>query len=120
MQDAGLRSVTPRGRATTYSSEAPAIASLARNGFVDEFTVDGSMLRLRGTGRRFRPEDLRIRDHFRFEGISDPDDMSVIYALEAGDGTRGILVDAFGAYADPNITALVDRIPMERWTKSAV
>ena len=106
-----------RYAAHAHSSEAPAIASLARNGFVDEFTVHDGALTLGGTGRSFRPEELRIRDHFRFEGTSDPDDMSVIYALEARDGTRGILVDAFGAYADPTITAVVDRIPMERWTE---
>jgi hypothetical protein len=40
--------------------------------------------------------------------------MSVIYALEATDGTRGYLVDAFGVYADPGVSSIVQRIPMER------
>jgi hypothetical protein len=70
-------------------------------------------LRLAGTDRRFRPEDLRIRNHFRFEGTSDPGDMSIVYALEARDGTRGILVDAFGTYADPAVGAILNRMTVD-------
>ncbi len=28
--------------------------------------------------------------------MSDPDDMSVLYAIESADGTKGSIVDAFG------------------------
>jgi hypothetical protein len=37
--------------------------------------------------------------------------MSVLYALKAQDGTRGLLTDAFGAYADPALGRLLRRIP---------
>ena len=59
-------------------------------------------------------QDVRIVDHYRFEGTSDPDDMSVIYALEARDGTRGTLTDAFGTYADPSVGAVLDRMGRAR------
>ena len=36
---------------------------------------------------------------YRFEGMSDPDDNAVVYALEAADGTKGVIVDAYGTYA---------------------
>lgn len=39
--------------------------------------------------------------------MSDPDDSSVLYALEGPDGTKGLLVAAYGAYADAGLgTAL--------------
>ncbi len=57
---------------------------------------------------------MRIVDYYRFEGASDPDDMSIIYALEARGGTRGILTDAFGSYADPAIGAVLDRMRVAR------
>ena len=93
-----------------HSREAPAIAALERRGYTADFLVDGDMVRIANTQRRYRPEDLRIRDYYRFEGTSDPDDMAVIYALEAGDGTRGTLTDAYGSYADPAIGRVVDRM----------
>jgi hypothetical protein len=52
--------------------------------------------------------------------------MSVIYALEARDGTRGTLTDAYGSYADPAVGAVVDRIPVapvavpRRWRRVLV
>jgi hypothetical protein len=93
-----------------HSHEAAAIAALNRRGFAAEFVASAEALRVAGTDRRFRPEDVCIRDYYRFEGTSDPDDMSVIYALEARDGTRGTLTDAYGSYADPTIGAVVDRM----------
>jgi hypothetical protein len=47
----------------------------------------------------------------RFEGISDPDDMAIVYALEARSGIRGTLVDAFGVYSDPRVGALMRQVP---------
>jgi hypothetical protein len=42
--------------------------------------------------------------------MSDPDDSSVVYATETDDGTRGLLVDAFGPYADPEVGRLLERV----------
>jgi hypothetical protein len=53
-----------------------------------------------------------IREVHRFEGESDPDDMSVVYAIEGKDGTRGVIVDAFGIYADPHVGALLKQVPI--------
>ena len=100
-------------RPVDYTSEAPAITALERRGFTAQFAAHGPHLRVTHSDRRFRPEDVRIRDYYRFEGVSDPDDMSVVYALEARDGTRGVLVDAFGSYADPAVGALLSRMLVE-------
>jgi hypothetical protein len=40
----------------------------------------------------------------RFEGNSDPIDNSIVYAISANDNSvKGVLVDAYGVYAE-NIT----------------
>jgi hypothetical protein len=114
------------GTPVDHSREAPALAALQRRGFTHEFLVRHGRLLIAGSERSFRPAELRILDYYRFEGTSDPDDMSVIYAIEARDGTRGTLTDAFGAYADPAVGAIVDRIPVtpfatrRRWRRSLV
>jgi hypothetical protein len=65
--------------------------------------VDGA-LRV-ATGETLWPRDLVIREVHRFEGVSDPDDMEVLYAIESASGVRGTLADAFGVYADPTTAA---------------
>jgi hypothetical protein len=92
-------------------SESGAIEHLAGEGFTDHFAVDGESLRNLDSGEAFRPDELVIRRFVRFEGVSDPDDMSIVYAIESHGGTRGTLIDAFGVYSDPVIGDFVDAIP---------
>jgi len=99
---------------TEHSREVVGIEALRRAGFAESFTVDGHCLRVTGSERTFSPETVRIVDYYRFEGTSDPDDLSVVYALETRDGTRGLLVDAYGSYADPGVGALLDRMAIDR------
>jgi hypothetical protein len=88
------------------------LADLADRGFAAAFAVAGDGLRAAGTVRTFRAEDLTIREFHRFEGISDPDDMAIVYAIESRDGTRGTLVDAFGVYSNPAVTRVLERVPI--------
>jgi len=90
-----------------YSTMAEAVDALRLRGFAADFALDQKSGGMTAHGRSFRSEEMRIVEHHRFEGMSDPDDSSVVYALEAADGTRGLLIDAYGAYAEAGIgTAL--------------
>jgi hypothetical protein len=83
------------------TGEAPTIDRLARRGFTDGFRVVDGGLQVLSSGKPLRPDDVVIREVYRFEGVSDPDDMAVVYAIESSTGVRGTLIDAFGVYADP-------------------
>jgi len=90
------------------------LASLQGRGFTANLGVVDGTMKVFDTGRVLRREDLVIREVHRFEGESDPDDMTIVYVLESKDGTRGVLVDAFGIYADPEVGALLSTIPDDR------
>jgi hypothetical protein len=90
------------------------IEELKGRGFVERFGVSGGQLRVLGSGRMFDPEDLTIREYHRFEGMSDPDDASIIYAIETRSGTKGVLVDAFGLYANPEVGRLLESVEIHR------
>jgi len=85
---------------------------LSRRGYREHFRVVDGRLHAIGTAQRFEPRDVVIRGYHRFEGVSDPDDMAIVYAIETKNGVRGILVDAFGVYSDPTIGAALRRVPM--------
>jgi hypothetical protein len=88
------------------------IAELKERGFVERFDVRDGQLRDLGSGRTFDAEDITIREYRRFEGVSDPDDASIVYAIETGGGTKGLLVDAFGPYANPEVGRLLETVEM--------
>jgi hypothetical protein len=98
----------------TYATLDGAVDELARRGFTERFRVVGGHLRALGTGEVLKTEDLLIREFHRFEGISDPDDMAIVYALESRGGIHGTVVDAYGVYADPAMSAVLDGIPIQR------
>ncbi len=63
----------------------------------------------------FTAHEVVIEEFDRFEGVSDPDDMSIVYAIESVNGTRGFLVDAFGVYASPVVNNFLAAVPIRRY-----
>lgn len=64
-------------------------------------------------------DELSIVEHYRFEGASDPDDMSVIYAIKSDDGLKGIVADAFGVYANPDLGGFLEKVKFKNIFKYA-
>ena len=98
--------------AEAYMTLAGALDELARRGFTARFQVFDGGLRAAGSEETMRPKDLVVREYYRFEGISDPDDMAILYAIESTSGVRGTLADAFGVYSDPATSAVMQDIPI--------
>ena len=75
---------------------------LNKRGFTQDFNVvDGRLHTISNESHKsYGPDEVTIVDFYRFEGESDPDDMSILYALEANDGVKGTISSAYGTYAD--------------------
>jgi hypothetical protein len=78
--------------------------SEAMNHFREEynydFDVEGRNIIIRDKNKIFKADELTILQSLRFEGQSDPADMSVLYLIEADSGEKGMFIDAYGTYAD--------------------
>jgi hypothetical protein len=92
-----------------------AIERLIAQGFTEHFGVVGDRLRAFESGKTFAAHEVVIQEYDRFEGVSDPDDMSIVYAIESVQGTRGFLVDAFGIYASPVVSNFLAGVPIHRY-----
>jgi hypothetical protein len=93
---------------------AEVLDDLARRGFTEQFTPAGGKLRGVGSRARFGADQVVVSEYHRFEGVSDPDDMSIVYAIETASGIRGTLTDAFGVYSDPDVGAFMDAVAASR------
>jgi len=91
-----------------------AVDQFVAEGFTANFGVVGGRLRAYDSGRTFAAHEVVIREYERFEGVSDPDDMAIVYAIESLDGTRGLLTDAFGVYSSPAVSAFLQHVPIRR------
>ncbi|WP_293890472.1 hypothetical protein [Sporocytophaga sp.] len=81
------------------------LEKLSQKGYTVDFQfVEGELVDL-ADRKSYTQEQVRIANIFRFEGISNPDDMAILYVVETNDGKMGTISDAFGVYGDPNLEA---------------
>jgi len=80
---------------------------MMEDGYKENFSMDEDQLKCLSTGKKYNSTDICIVNFFRFEGQSDPDDNSIMYVIETNDGKKGTLVDAYGAYADADISNFI-------------
>ena len=83
---------------------------LKSKGYREEFKISGNSLKTNDGLHSFTPKQIKINEHFRFEGESDPGDMTVLYAVETDSGIKGLLIDAFGVYSDPEESEFMQKI----------
>lgn len=76
---------------------------MEEQGYSGQFQAAEGGLKCVENDKIYTPSEVKVVNFFRFEGISDPDDMSILYVIETADGKKGTLVDAYGLYADDNI-----------------
>jgi hypothetical protein len=77
-----------------------------------DFKLKDNMLVCEKTHEFFNPEELAIKKIYRFEGNSDPSDMAILYGIASKNGTKGILLDAYGAYANSILGDFIKKIPV--------
>ena len=80
---------------------------MVSDGYTDDFRVTEKGLQSLNSNKIYRPHDINVVNFFRFEGVSDPDDMAILYVIETLDGAKGTLIDAYGTYSDPLVNAFI-------------
>ena len=85
---------------------------LTADGFTTDFRVENGRLHTLASNstKSYWPEEVTIVDFYRFEGESDPDDMSILYAIEANDGVRGTISSAYGTYGDADANDFMTQV----------
>lgn len=102
-------SSTPRN----YETMMEAVDALLKRGYQYDFKFENGALYCSGIDACFAPDDLLITEVHRFEGITDPTDSSVVYAIESKQGHKGVLIDAYGVYADESKNNFLKDIPVK-------
>ena len=95
-----------------YDTVTAAVNGLKSRGYTTDFNLEENCIICQGN--RFRANDFEIVEVYRFEGDSDPADEAAVYAIEGKNDTRGILVTAYGAYAESMEEEMIRKLAIER------
>lgn len=94
-----------------YASSSVAIDNLRKEGFNVDFNLEENCI-ICGSNK-YDVEDFEIVQVYRYEGDSNPSDESTVYGIQSKDGTKGILVTAYGMYTDSMSTALLRKLALK-------
>jgi len=96
-----------------YDSLIDALKDLKQRGFTVDFNLAFDHVKCQASGVCLNPSQFEITEHYRFEGNSNPDDSSVVYAIESKDGSmKGTLVSAYGMYSDNISDEMIQKLRM--------
>lgn len=96
-----------------FTSLVDGLAKLREDGYVRDFNQLENELECKELNRTYKPQDFTIVKTYRFEGMSSTGDNSVLYAIEANDGEKGVMVDAYGVYANAISPEMIQKFKVE-------
>jgi|SRR5690554_3107532 len=81
----------------SYTTLSEAIEDLQKQGYSEDFNLIAEGIESRSLKRQWDAGELEVIQFFRFEGMTDPGDNTILYLIETSDGKKGLLVDVYGA-----------------------
>lgn len=93
-----------------YETLSQATNDLRKRGYTLDFNLKESCLHCAQENLELSPLDFEVVEVYRFEGMTDPGDSAVVYAIESTDGLKGVLVNAYGVYADTASADIVAKL----------
>ena len=95
----------------SYGTLSETIIGLSKIGYTVDFNAEKECLICLAKGHVLKPDDFQIDKLYRFEGQSNPDDQSILYAISSpGLGIKGILVDGYGISSDEIVARFVEKL----------
>jgi hypothetical protein len=105
-------------RITNMTDMEKCLNKLEAEGYTDQYKVEKGKLNDLTNNKKYKARDVKAVNFFRFEGITNPEDMSILYAIETSDGRKGTLIDAYGLYADDDTSAFMQEVEIFKKTVS--
>lgn len=88
-----------------------AMQDLQSYGYTYDLNLRSNCVFCRDLKLEIQPTEFKIDKFFRFEGDSNPDDSSILFAISVPSyKIKGVLVDAYGIYADPLNAEMIQKL----------
>lgn len=87
----------PKSMKNSYSSLSVAVADLQKQGFTEDFNLVAEGIESKNLKKKWKAGQLDVVKFYRFEGMTNPGDNTILYLIETHDGQKGLLVDVYGA-----------------------
>ncbi|MEJ7768777.1 MAG: phosphoribosylpyrophosphate synthetase [Chitinophagaceae bacterium] len=95
----------------SYGTLSETINGLKKEGYTVDFNIGNECLVCRQIDAALSPDDFVIDKVYRFEGASNPDDQSILYAISSTRyNVKGSLVNGYGISAVIETDAVIKKL----------
>ena len=93
-----------------YSNLAMAISELQKRGFTHNFSVNDNGQLEEHKGKFYSFSEVELIEFHRFDGMTNPSDDSILYAIKTRSGLKGTVVDSYGANGSEVTSRFMNRV----------
>lgn len=92
----------------TMTTVSEVLNKLKKDGYTVDFNLSDNCLICQENSLKVHPDEFVVDKHYRFEGLSDPADEAIVYAISSiKHNIKGTLVNGYGIYSDEMTDSLV-------------
>ena len=84
----------------TFDTLSETMYYLKSVGYNQDFNLHPDWIEAPSLKLKLAPEEFHVDQVHRFEGMTNPDDSAILFAVSSSNGVKGLLVDAYGPYAN--------------------
>lgn len=85
----------------SYTTLSEAVNDLQKRGYTTDFKLCSDGIECPVQEIKLHPDHFEIVESYRFDGMTDPADEAIVYAIESKDGRmKGMLINGYGIYTD--------------------
>jgi hypothetical protein len=94
-----------------YDTLVDATNDLMKRGYTANLSLEGDTIDDKAQDVHMEADDFEIDEFYRFEGQSNPSDMSIVYGISSPKyNLKGVLINAYGTYADDSSSAIAAKL----------
>lgn len=94
-----------------FGTLSETINAFVKLGYTHDFNIKDECIVCNRTNMTLSPDDFQIDHVYRFEGDSDPEYQSILYAISSSKfDLKGTLVNGYGTSSDEATTKLIEKL----------
>ena len=94
-----------------YDTLSQAVKGLQDKGYNQDLNLHSDYIECKALDVKMYTDQFEIDEMHRFEGDSNPADSSILFAVSSkAFQLKGLLIDAYGPYADPLKTEMIQKL----------
>src|SRR6056297_316475 len=103
----------------SLKSEKDYIERYQQKGYINSYRIQEGMLVNADAKLNYSPKDVYIVAEHRFEGMSNPSDMSILYVIETKDGSKRTVLANYSPASSTTMAEFFNSIPKDNISDKA-